>query len=62
MQSRELICRLEEDGWVEVSRSGSHRTFAKEGVREIITIPHPRKDSSKGVIRQAQKYSGLKLL
>jgi predicted RNA binding protein YcfA (HicA-like mRNA interferase family) len=62
MQSRELIKLLEADGWKEVGRSGSHRTFSKEGVREIITIPHPRKDTSKGILRQVQKYTGMKLL
>ncbi|PHM75124.1 type II toxin-antitoxin system HicA family toxin [Xenorhabdus kozodoii] len=62
MSSSELIKRLIADGWVKARQDGSHVTLTKLGVREIITVPHPRKDASKGVIRQAQKNSGLKLL
>jgi predicted RNA binding protein YcfA (HicA-like mRNA interferase family) len=42
--------------------TGSHVTMTKPGVMKIITIPHPRKDSSKGILRQAQQISGLKLI
>ncbi|EMI7390924.1 TPA: type II toxin-antitoxin system HicA family toxin [Klebsiella oxytoca] len=62
MTSADLIKRLIADGWVKQRQSGSHITLIKPGVSRIITIPHPRKDSSKGVIRQAQEISGLKLL
>lgn len=62
MTSADLIKRLIADGWVKQRQSGSHITLIKSGVSRIITIPHPRKDSSKGVIRQAQEISGLKLL
>ncbi|EMM7533050.1 TPA: type II toxin-antitoxin system HicA family toxin [Citrobacter braakii] len=62
MSSAELIKRLQADGWVKQRTTGSHVTLSKPGVRKIITIPHPRKDSSKGIIRQAQEISGLKLL
>nr|WP_236034164.1 type II toxin-antitoxin system HicA family toxin [Leclercia adecarboxylata] len=50
------------DGWVKQRQNGSHVTLSKPGVKEIITVPHPRKDASKGVIRQAQRTSGIKLL
>ncbi|WP_370630315.1 type II toxin-antitoxin system HicA family toxin [Xenorhabdus sp. PB61.4] len=46
MSSAELIKRLMADGWVKVRQDGSHVTLTKSGVREIITVPHPRKDSS----------------
>ena len=62
MGSAELIKRLEADGWIKQRQDGSHVTLSKKGVRKIITIPSPRKDSSKGIIRQAQEISGLKLL
>lgn len=62
MSSAELIRKLIADGWVKARQDGSHVTLTKEGVDKIITVPHPRKDSSKGIIRQAQKISGLKLL
>lgn len=62
MSSAELIKRLMADGWVKQRQDGSHVTLSKPGVRKIITVPHPRKDSSKGIVRQAQEISGLKLL
>ncbi|WP_283126508.1 type II toxin-antitoxin system HicA family toxin [Providencia stuartii] len=62
MSSAELIKKLSADGWVKARQTGSHITLTKEGFDKIITVPHPRKDSSKGVIRQAQQISGLKLL
>ncbi|QFH70939.1 type II toxin-antitoxin system HicA family toxin [Enterobacter sp. E76] len=62
MSSAELIKRLIADGWVKQRQTGSHITLSKPGVAKIITIPHPRKDSSKGVVRQAQEISGLRLI
>lgn len=62
MSSAELIKRLVADGWVKQRQDGSHVTLSKPGVTKIITVPHPRKDSSKGIVRQAQEISGLKLL
>lgn len=63
MSSAELIKRLIADGWVKERHKGtSHVTLSKPGIQKIITVPHPRKDSSKGIVRQAQEISGLKLL
>ncbi|MBD2783884.1 type II toxin-antitoxin system HicA family toxin [Xenorhabdus doucetiae] len=62
MSSTELIKRLMANGWIKDRQDGSHVTLTKPGVTKIITVPHPRKDASKGVIRQAQNISGLKLL
>jgi len=45
MDSKTLIRKLEEAGWKEVSRDGSHRTFKHPKVREIVTVQHPRKTS-----------------
>ncbi|MCX9040106.1 type II toxin-antitoxin system HicA family toxin [Citrobacter portucalensis] len=62
MRSADLIKKLIADGWIEQRQTGSHVTLSKPGVSKIITIPHPRKDASKGVIRQVQEISGLRLL
>ncbi|HCI5315764.1 type II toxin-antitoxin system HicA family toxin [Klebsiella pneumoniae] len=62
MSSAELIKKLIADGWVKQRQTGSHVTLTKPGIEKIITIPHPRKDSSKGIVRQAQPISGLKLM
>jgi len=60
--SKAVIEALEKDGWTKQRQHGSHVTLSKPGIEKIITIPHPRKDLSIGVIRQAQRVSGLDLL
>ena len=66
MESGELIKRLQDTGWqirgCQKTNGGSHVTMCKPGVRKIITLPHPRKDTSKGVLRQAQQIAGIKLI
>jgi predicted RNA binding protein YcfA (HicA-like mRNA interferase family) len=67
MESGELIKRLQADGWIiRKSRgkkaTGSLVTMTKPEVAKIITIPHPKKDPSKGILRQVQQISGLKLI
>lgn len=60
MRSRDVIKKLEADGWTLQRVSGSHHIFAKDGVAEIITISHPKKDMTIGQLREAEKISGLK--
>jgi predicted RNA binding protein YcfA (HicA-like mRNA interferase family) len=60
IESAEIIRRLTNDGWAEVSQKGSHRTFKKEGVAHLITIPHPRKDLGKGLRSTIHKAAGWK--
>jgi predicted RNA binding protein YcfA (HicA-like mRNA interferase family) len=38
--------------------TGSHHTFKKPGTREIITVPHPRKDLPPGTVRHIAKAAG----
>lgn len=59
MRSRDVIKKLEADGWTLQRVSGSHHIFAKDGVAEIITISHPKKDMTIGQLRDAEKISGL---
>ena len=60
MKSGGVIKKLEADGWKLQRVSGSHHIFAKDGVAEIITISHPKKDMTIGQLRDAEKISGLK--
>jgi hypothetical protein psyrps6_01027 len=60
MKSGDVIKKLEADGWKLQRVSGSHHIFAKDGVAEIITISHPKKDMTIGQLRDAEKISGLK--
>lgn len=63
MDSAKLIKLLVKHGWIErKQKATSHITLEKTGVREIITIPHPRKETSKGVLRQIKKIAGLDVI
>jgi predicted RNA binding protein YcfA (HicA-like mRNA interferase family) len=57
-ESQRIIKRLTKDGWVEVSQSGSHVTFKKDGVPHLITVPHPKKDLAKGLKLAIEKAAG----
>jgi len=61
MQSREVIARLERDGWKRVRQRGSHVQLKKDGVAAIVTVPHPRKDLKIGTLRSIERASGVNL-
>ena len=48
--SRDLIARLKEDGWVLDRIESSHHQFKKRGVPHLVTVPHPKKDLSVGLV------------
>lgn len=56
--SDKIIRRLQKEGWVEVSRNSSHVTFKHSDVVKLITVPHPRKDLSKGLKRAIDREAG----
>lgn len=58
--SREIIKRIEADGWVLVSVSGSHHQFKHPVKPGKVTIPHPRKDLSPNTLRSILKQAKLK--
>ncbi|HEN3578600.1 TPA: type II toxin-antitoxin system HicA family toxin [Yersinia enterocolitica] len=66
MESGELIKQLQDAGWQiregKKTHGGSHITLCKPGIRKIITLPHPRKELSKGMLRQAQQISEINLI
>lgn len=57
--STDLIKVIEAHGWVLQRTKGSHHTFKKEGVRGLVTIPHPKKDMSIGIIKAILKGAGV---
>jgi predicted RNA binding protein YcfA (HicA-like mRNA interferase family) len=61
MGSREIIRKLQENGWYEVAQSGSHKQFKHPSRPGRVTVPYPRKDLPLGTIRSIEKQSGLKL-
>jgi predicted RNA binding protein YcfA (HicA-like mRNA interferase family) len=59
--SRDIIKRLEKDGWVHFRTSGDHHIYKKQGVDDHISITHPRKDCSPGLVRKIYKTAGWPL-
>ncbi len=61
MNSRDIIRRLEDDGWVLVRVTGSHHHFRHAEKPGTTTVPHPKKDMSIGTIISIEKQAQLKL-
>ncbi len=61
MNSREIIKKLEKDGWYKVNQEGSHVQFKHPVKKGRTTVPHPKRDMAIGTIKSIEKQSGLKL-
>ncbi len=61
MNSREIIRKLEQDGWFEVSQAGSHKQFKHATKPGRVTVPSPRKNVPMGTLRSIEKQAGIKL-
>lgn len=61
MRSRDVIKRLEADGWREVARKGSHAQFKHPVKKGRVTVPDPKKDIPEGTLRSIERQSGLKM-
>ena len=49
--SRDIVRRLERDGWILVRITGSHHVFKSSTSGETVVVPHPKKDLGKGLVR-----------
>ena len=56
--SREIIRRLERDGFEQVSVRGSHHKFVHRTSRKRVIVPHPKKDLPPGTVRAIYKGAG----
>ncbi|MBF0307861.1 MAG: type II toxin-antitoxin system HicA family toxin [Alphaproteobacteria bacterium] len=61
VSSREVIRRIEADGWHLVNVEGSHHQFKHPTKVGRLTIKHPTKDMTIGVVKDIEKKTGLKL-
>jgi predicted RNA binding protein YcfA (HicA-like mRNA interferase family) len=61
MDSRDIIKRIEADGWFAVAQKGSHVQFKHPVKPGRVTVPHPRKDMPIGTRKSIEKQSGVKL-
>lgn len=58
--SREVIKKLEEDGWFLVAISGSHYQFKHPTKPGRVTVKHPDKDIPRKTLDSIERQSGLR--
>lgn len=61
ISSRELIRKLEADGWQLVRVTGSHHHCKHARKPGVVTVAHPQKDVKIGTLRSIERRSGVKL-
>lgn len=54
--SKEIVKRLEAEGWSLVSVKGSHHKYRKDG--QTVIVPHPKKDLPLGTARSIARVAG----
>jgi predicted RNA binding protein YcfA (HicA-like mRNA interferase family) len=59
--SREIIQKIEADGWYLVDISGSHRQFRHPTKPGRVTVKHPAKDLPVGTVKSIERQAGLRL-
>ena len=59
MTSKQLVKIITEHGWIATTIKGSHHTFKHPDSAQIITIPHPKKDLSIGLVKSIFKVANL---
>ncbi|EOW3687035.1 type II toxin-antitoxin system HicA family toxin [Staphylococcus pseudintermedius] len=57
--SKEVIKKIERDGWYLVRVVGSHHHFKHPTRKGKVTVPHPKKDLPRGTERSILKQAGL---
>ncbi|EZY68673.1 type II toxin-antitoxin system HicA family toxin [Staphylococcus aureus] len=57
--SKEVIKKIEQDGWYLVRVVGSHHHFKHPNRKGKVTVPHPKKDLPRGTERSILKQAGL---
>ncbi|MBJ3785801.1 type II toxin-antitoxin system HicA family toxin [Devosia sp. MSA67] len=56
--SREIVRRLEADGFALVSTRGSHHKYRHSGTGRVVILPHPRRDIPIGTVRSIYRQAG----
>lgn len=59
MDSREIIRRLEREGWVLDRTRGSHHIYKHpDRPNALVVVPHPKKDFAKGTLLSIMRSAG----
>lgn len=61
VSSREIIRKLNDDGWTLKRVTGSHHHFIHPTKDGKVTVPHPVKDMPIGTLKNIERQSGTKL-
>ncbi|MBF0381532.1 MAG: type II toxin-antitoxin system HicA family toxin [Magnetococcales bacterium] len=61
MNSREIIKRLQDCGWVKHHVRGSHWQFKHPDKNGKVTVPHPKKDLPISTVKSIFKQAGIEL-
>jgi predicted RNA binding protein YcfA (HicA-like mRNA interferase family) len=56
--SRDIVRRLEREGFELVSVAGFHHKFIHRSLRRRVIIPHPKRDLPVGTVRAKYKDAG----
>jgi len=59
VKSKDLIKKLEIDGWILRGIRGSHHIFVHPVKPGHISVPHPKNDLGKGLVYKVLKQAGL---
>lgn len=57
--SKEIIKKLEDDGWFLVNVVGSHNQFKHPIKKGKVTVPHPKKNIPIKTIKSILKQAGI---
>lgn len=57
-----MIRQLQAAGWSLVRVKGDHHHFKHEHNPVIVTVPHPKRDLSLGVLKSIERITGIKLI
>ncbi len=58
--SRKLIRMLEKDGWVLDRVNGDHHVFKHAKLAKVISLTHPRREVTIGLVRSIYRIAGWK--
>ncbi|WP_404711467.1 type II toxin-antitoxin system HicA family toxin [Sphingomonas sp. MMS24-J13] len=61
MRSRDVIRKIEADGWYEVRQTGSHKSFRHPVKPGTATVPHPKKHLPIGTLKSISRQTGVPL-
>ena len=58
MNSKDIIKRLEQEGWYKVGDKSDHEKYKHPEKSDHVVVPRPRKDMPIGTLRNIYKQAG----